>query len=77
MADILQAPVNDGFFGDAKSKIKSLAWNQWFTQLVTIINAANNTGFTGTIITAKLTGGGTNGSITLVNGKIISQVAAT
>ena len=35
------------------------------------------TGFTGTITTAKLTGGGTNGSMTFSSGILISQVAAT
>ncbi len=34
-------------------------------------------GFTGTITTAKLTGGGANGSMTFENGVLISQVAAT
>lgn len=33
--------------------------------------------FSGTIVTAKLTGGGTNGSMTFVNGSLQSQVAAT
>lgn len=34
-------------------------------------------GYTGTITTAKLTAGGTNGSITVVNGIITAVVAAT
>lgn len=34
-------------------------------------------GYTGTITTAKLTSGGTNGSMTFQNGLLISQVAAT
>lgn len=34
-------------------------------------------GYSGTITTAKLTGGGANGSMTFVNGVLISQVAAT
>lgn len=34
-------------------------------------------GFTGTITTAKLTVGGTNGSMTFTNGVLTSQVAAT
>jgi len=38
---------------------------------------ASTTGFTGTITTAKLTTGGTNGSMTFSNGLLVSQVAAT
>jgi hypothetical protein len=34
-------------------------------------------GFTGTIVTAKLTTGGTNGSMTFNLGLLVSQVAAT
>lgn len=34
-------------------------------------------GFTGTIVTAALTGAGTQGSMTFQNGVLISQVAAT
>ena len=34
-------------------------------------------GLSATIITAKLTGGGSNGSMTFVNGSLVSQVAAT
>lgn len=37
----------------------------------------NNQGFTGTIITAPLTGGGTPGSMTFTNGVLTDQVAAT
>lgn len=35
------------------------------------------TGYTGTIATAKLTGGGTNGSMTFASGILISQIPAT
>ena len=34
-------------------------------------------GYTGTITTAPLTGGGTTGSMTFENGVLVSQVAAT
>jgi hypothetical protein len=36
-----------------------------------------SSGFTGTIATAKLTGGGANGSITFVNGVVTAQKQAT
>jgi hypothetical protein len=35
------------------------------------------TGYTGTITTAKLTGGGNNGSMTFSSGILISQTQAT
>jgi hypothetical protein len=35
------------------------------------------TGFSGTIVTAKITAGGANGSMTFTNGVLTSQVAAT
>lgn len=38
---------------------------------------SNTTGYTGTITTAKLTSGGTNGSMTFTNGLITSLTAAT
>ena len=37
----------------------------------------NNQGFSGTIVTAKLTGGGTNGSMTFTNGVLTSSTPAT
>lgn len=44
------------------------------------INAINdllNKGFTGTVVTAKLTGGGTNGSMEFRNGVLITEIDAT
>jgi hypothetical protein len=45
------------------------AWYRWFQGLAG--------GFTGTITTAKLTSGGTEGSMTFTNGIVTSQTAAT
>jgi pectate lyase-like protein len=46
--------------------------------IVTNISSGGGTsGFTGTITTAKLTTGGTNGSMTFLNGVLTSQTAAT
>lgn len=54
------------------------------TGLATVATSGNYTdlinkpsGYTGTITTAKLTTGGTNGSMTFTNGILTSQVAAT
>lgn len=40
-------------------------------------NGGSVTGISATIVTAKLTGGGANGSMTFVNGVLTAQVAAT
>lgn len=42
-----------------------------------LLNALLESGFTGTITTAALTGAGTQGSMTFQNGVLITQVQAT
>jgi hypothetical protein len=51
----------------------------WFRRMMDLINAApqNQGGISVTITTAKLTGGGANGSMTFVNGVLTAQTAAT
>jgi len=49
----------------------------WLNAVYALLNKTLLKGYTGTIVTAKLTGGGTNGSMTFVNGVVVSQVAAT
>jgi hypothetical protein len=49
---------------------------QWLTALWLQVNPGP-TLFSGTITTAKLTGGGANGSMTFVNGILTSQTPAT
>jgi hypothetical protein len=51
----------------------TLNWFGFFKSL----QAMFASGFTGTIVTAKLTTGGTEGSITFQNGVVVSQIAAT
>lgn len=51
-------------------------WRQWFISLAAIINSSP-TGVSVTITTAKLTAGGTNGSMTFTNGILTSHVQAT
>jgi hypothetical protein len=51
----------------------SVNWFGFFKSIASVFAS----GFTGTIVTAKLTGGGTEGSITFQNGVVVSQVAAT
>jgi hypothetical protein len=49
----------------------------WFREVWQMINGTLNKGFTGTIATAKLTTGGTNGSLTFQNGVLVKEVAPT
>jgi hypothetical protein len=47
-------------------------WHVWFMNL-----ARANTGFTGTVPLAKITGGGADGSLTITNGIITAATAPT
>jgi hypothetical protein len=49
----------------------------WLNLLYEMLKGTIGQGFTGTVVTAKLTVGGTNGSITFTNGVVTQQVAAT
>jgi hypothetical protein len=51
----------------------SEAWRAWLAALV----ADGNRGISGTVTLAKITGGGTDGSLTFVNGRITAVVAPT
>lgn len=51
----------------------TLIWWGWFSKLAALLKS----GYTGTIVTAKLTTGGANGSITFTNGVVTAQTAAT
>lgn len=48
-------------------------WFSWFRELATDMNS----GVSATITLAKLTGGGTEGSLTFRNGRLISYVDPT
>jgi hypothetical protein len=53
-------------------------WRQRAASILARLQSqANQQGFSGTIVTAKLTGGGSNGSMTFANGRLVSEVAAT
>ena len=70
------APVLDvgsPLLGEPEGKSFSLHWFGLFKAMQALFSQ----GFTGTITTAKLTGGGTNGSITFENGVVVSQTPAT
>lgn len=52
-------------------------WYNWFLQLKIRFDSSLGTGYSGVIVTAKLTALGTQGSMTFVNGILTTQVAAT
>lgn len=59
-------------------------WYGWFRDLQATLTGNQskvagllNSGFTGTITTAKLTAGGANGSMTFTNGVLTAEVQAT
>jgi len=54
----------------------SPSWSQWFVKLAQLVNGTSG-GISVTITTAKLTTGGTEGSMTFKNGVLTSQTAAT
>ena len=58
--------------GNSKGQFTIIWWG-WFSKL----NAAFSQGFTGTVVTAQLTPGGTTGSMQFLNGIVVSQTAAT
>lgn len=49
------------------------AWSNWFTQLASTFSSA----YTGVVPLTKITGGGSDGSLTIVNGLVVSVVAPT
>jgi hypothetical protein len=62
-----EVPINDKGGNTGKN------WYFFFTAISQLFGG----GFTGTIATAKLTGGGANGSMTFTNGVLTSQTPAT
>jgi hypothetical protein len=52
-------------------------WSGWFRSIWKTVNGNLQAGFTGSIVTAKRTAGGTEGSMTFQNGILVSEVSAT
>lgn len=57
--------------------IFTVAWIGWLQKLVSILNGNLEAGMTITVTTAKLTTGGSNGSMTFTNGILTSEIAAS
>jgi hypothetical protein len=55
----------------------TIVWSQWFTNLLNTLNGVFSAAQTVTITTAKLTSGGTEGSMTFTNGILTKQTPAT
>jgi len=72
MTTITQIPSPKVPVTDGELNLMSTQWYRYFYNQYTTSN-----GVTATITTAKLTGGGTNGSMTFVNGILTAQTAAT
>ena len=53
---------------------QGLVYSRWYTYFLSLFPTPT---YSGTITTAKLTTGGANGSLTFVNGVLVSQTAAT
>lgn len=90
MADQFQPPpFRSEVVKDSEDLLKqnffTPTWTGWLLQLYNVIrfsglaaNYENNLpGYTGVIVTAKLTALGANGSMTFANGILVSQVPAT
>lgn len=85
MATSFQPPSNAAPVTTQGSTSLSPYWFNWFLQLWQLLNfsglianqAANKPGITVVITTAKLTGGGANGSMTFTNGILTAQTQAT
>lgn len=54
-------------------QVFSEAWSGWFLAVASALSG----GYTGTIPLAKITGGGTDGSLTFTNGLLTGAVAPT
>ena len=63
---------------DAKGHLKfSQVWSGWMRRVYDQLNGAGAGVFSGTVALAKLTTGGTAGSLTVVNGVVTAYVAPT
>lgn len=81
MPDVLNPPpFTSAIAEDPKDRLKTTVvtavWKQWFLTLAQYINSGNG-GYTGTVALAKLTSGGANGSLTVVDGIITEYTAPT
>lgn len=62
---------------DPKTGQKTSYFFAWLSGIYNILKGTIGRGFTGTVAVAKLTGGGTNGSMTYVNGVVVSVLSPT
>ena len=75
----LQSPPRTTVLTDPNRYV-SPQWYGWFLELFNFVTALDSrvpAGITAVIVTAKLTGGGANGSMTFTNGILTAQTPAT
>jgi predicted phage tail protein len=70
-----QAPPIGKVISDEQGRVQN-QWGNWFQKVANALGIQAS-GFSGTITTAPLTGGGTTGSMTFTNGILTSQTPAT
>jgi hypothetical protein len=71
----IQQPDKNAPVLDQQGKF-TFYWFGWLNKLVQIVNGLM-VGVSVTVVTAKLTPGGTAGSLTYTNGRLTAQVPAT
>jgi hypothetical protein len=73
---VQQVPSIQVAIADEKRHISQI-WFNWFLQLKRYLDSNLGAGYSGTIVTAKLTALGAQGSMTFVNGILTAQTPAT
>lgn len=76
MAKLQPIPSLNSTLVDDQKLCRNL-WYNWFLQLKNYLDGSLGAGYTGVIVTARLTGLGAQGSMTFVNGILTAQTPAT
>jgi hypothetical protein len=70
-------PASQSQIIDPQTGKKTQYFFNWLKILFDLLKGTLGQGFTGTVTVAKLTGGGTNGTLTFVNGVLTKEVPPT
>lgn len=68
-----QLPSRKSMFLEMTKNPLTILWYGWFSKLAALLTGS----VSATVVTAKITAGGTNGSLTYVNGILVSKVDPT
>lgn len=74
---LIWPPVSLSKIVDPETGIKTQYFFNWLNGVYNILKGTIGIGFTGTVTIAKLTGGGTNGTLTYTNGVVTHVVPPT